>query len=338
MSYYLGLAANTVNGSRNGARSGAQTLCLLAAPLTALVLRALRDGPKQQSELRREAGSPAQTTLRAQFKRLVEIGALEKHRRNRFPGVLEYELTETGRELLFVADVLERWLQLAPDGPLPLGSGPAKAAVKALAEGWSTTILRVLGAVPQSLTELDGAIADLNYPTLERRLAALRLTSLVKAQPGNGAGTPYAVTDWLRRGIGPIAAAARWERRHLPQAAPPIAQLDAEAAFLLAVPLLRPPKGVLGSCRLAAEIPNGRKRNFAGVVVEVLSDGRTEPRGTQLDRYSDAWALGSSSAWLNAIIEHEVDRLELGGDSRLARILVEGLHDALFRPTDGHRP
>ena len=46
-------------------RSGAQTLVLLAAPLNVLILRAFADGAKQQAELRRKAGSPAQSTLRA---------------------------------------------------------------------------------------------------------------------------------------------------------------------------------------------------------------------------------------------------------------------------------
>ncbi len=49
-----------------------------------------------------------------------------------------------------------------------------------------------------------GVISSLSYPSLERRLAAMRLAGLIEARPGNGRGTPYAVTDWLRRGI------ARW--------------------------------------------------------------------------------------------------------------------------------
>lgn len=324
------MTANTVNGSGNGngARSGAQTLILLAAPLNVFILRGLADGPKQQTELRRATGSPAQTTLRAQLLRLGEIGAIDKHHRNRFPGVLEYELTVPGRELLFVLDVLARWLDKAPDGPLTLGSNAAKAAIKALAEGWSTTMLRALAAGALSLTELDRLIAALNYPSLERRLGAMRLAGQIEAQPGNGRGTPYAVTEWLRQGVAPLAAAARWERHHLPQITAPIGRLDMEAALLLAVPLLRLPPELSGSCRIAAEVPNG-KRRFAGAMVDV-EEGKIASCSTKLQGNPDAWGLGSTSAWLSAMLEHDLDRLELGGDCRLVRALIDGLHRSLF--------
>jgi DNA-binding HxlR family transcriptional regulator len=311
-------------------RSGAQTLTMLALPLTGLILRALSEGPKEQGELRRDAGSPAQSTLRTQLKKLAEIGAIAKHRRNRFPGVLEYELSTAGSDLLFVAAVMERWLDGAPDGPLPLGGNPAKAAVKALAEGWSTTMLRALAAGPLSLTELDRVIGSLSYPSLERRLSGMRLAGQVESRAGNGRGTPYAVTDWLREGVAPIAAAARWERRHLPEATAPIARLDAEAAFLLALPLLQLPAELCGTCRMAVEIPSGKVRRMAGVMVEV-EEGRVASCATQLQGTPDAWVLGSPVAWLNAVVERDGDRLELGGDCDLARALLDGLYETLFK-------
>ena len=323
------MAATTVNGSGNGARSGAQTLVLLAAPLNILILRALSVGRKQQAELRQEAGSPAQTTLRAQLKKLTEIGAIEKHRRNHFPGVLEYELTAAGRDLLFVVDTLENWLESAPEGRLPLGGNAAKAAIKALAESWSSTMIRALSARPLSLTELDRVIGSLSYPALERRFAAMRLAGLVEARQGEGRGTPYGVTDWLRQGVAPLAAAARWERRHLPQGTPSIGRFDVEAAFLLTVPMLRPPSELSGSCRLAAELSDGKKRRLAGVVVEV-KNGAVESCTTSLSGDVDAWTLGSSIAWLNAVIEASTDGLELGGNGAFSRALIEDLHGTLF--------
>jgi DNA-binding HxlR family transcriptional regulator len=298
-----------------------------------LILQALADGPRRQAELRRAAGSPAQTTLRAQLKRLMEIGAIERRRLNRFPGVLEYELTAAGKELLPVLDAVERWLAMSPDGPLALGSGEAKAAIRALADGWSTKMLRALAACPLSLTELDSVISSLSYPALERRLAAMRLAGLIAARPGNGRGTPYEVTDLLRQGIAPLTAAARWERRNLPMATAPIGQLDTETAFLLAVPMLQPPAELSGSCRLATETSNDGKRRLAGVVVEVTK-GTIGSCVTSLQGNADAWALGSPAAWLDAVIERDTDRLEVGGDCSLAGALLDGLHETLF----GGRP
>lgn len=323
------MTENSVNGSRNGARSGAQTLVLLAAPLSSSILRALADGSKQQAELQRITDAPAQTTLRAQLRKLADLGAIEKHRRNRFPGVLQYELTRAGRDLLFVVGTLESWLGNAPEGPRPLGGNAAKAAIKAFAEGWSTTMLRALAAGPRSLTELDGIIGSLSYPSLERRLAAMRLASQVEARPGNGRGTPYAVTDWLRRGMAALAAAARWERRYRPQTTAPIGRLETEAAFLLTVPLLDLPAELSGSCRMAIEIAGGERRRLAGVTVEVRS-GRITACVTRLQGEADAWALGSPGAWLDAVIERDSDRLELGGDCRLARAAIDSMNQTLF--------
>lgn len=323
------MAADTVNGSGNGARSGAQTLVLLAAPLNVLILRALAEGAKRQVELRKEAGSPAQTTLRAQLKRLQEADAIETHRRNRFPGVLEYELTVAGRDLLFVADTLECWLGQAPDGPLSLGGNAAKAAIKALAEGWSTTMLRALAAGPLSLTELDRVIGALTYPSLERRLAAMRLAGHVEARSSNGRGTPYALTAWARQGIAPLAVAARWERRHMPRDTAPIGRVDVEAAFLLSVPLLSLANDVSGSCRMAVEIAGGKERRLAGVLVRI-ENGQVESCTSRLQGTPDAWALGSVAAWLEAMIEADMDRIEPGGDGRLARALLDSLHRTLF--------
>lgn len=324
------MGAKPVNGSGNRARSGAQTLLLLAAPLNVAILRALESGPKQQIELRRASGSPAQTTLRAQLKRLVEIGTIEKHRRNRFPGVLEYELTKGGRELLAVAAILERWLGRSPEAALALGSSAAKAAIKALAEGWTTTMLRSFAARSLSLTELDRVIASLSYPSLERRLSALRLAGLVEAQRVNGRGTPYKVTVWLRESIAPLAAAARWERRYLSQNTAPVGRLDIEAMFLLAVPLIDSSEELTGTCRIAAEINNGDKQRLAGAMVG-LRDGHVASCTTQLQGDPDAWALGSTAAWLTAVLDHDVDGLELGGDCGLARSLLDALHGRLFR-------
>jgi len=302
---------------------------MLATPLNVLLLRALAEGTSRQTDLRRAAGMPAQTTLRAHLRKLVESGALVKQRHDDFPGALELELTGAGRDLLGVMATLEAWLAAAPDGRLALGDPPAKAAIKALAEGWSSTILRALAAKPLSLTELDRVISSLNYPTLERRLGAMRLVGQIEARPGGGRGRPYAVTAWLRQGVAPIAAATYWEHRHRVGAAPPFGRLDAEAAFLLSVPLLQLPGKLSGSCRLAVEISNGRKHTMAGVVVDAKA-GRVVSCTTRLQGHPDAWTSGSPAAWLAALIDADPGALELGGDTSLARAVLDGLHRALF--------
>jgi DNA-binding HxlR family transcriptional regulator len=323
------LTASGANGNGSPARSGTRALGLLAKPLSGAILQKLAEAPIRLIDLRRECGSPAQTTLRAHLRELETLRTIAKQRRNQFPGALEYELEPRGAELLFVLEVLERWLQRAPDGPLEFGTRGAKAATKALVEGWSSTMIRALAAGPLSLTELDGVIAGLNYPSLERRLAAMRLTGQVVACRGEGNGTPYAATEWLRHGIAPLAAAARWERRHLPEQTAPVTRSDAEAAFLLTLPLLHFSPDLSGSCRLGIEMLGTKGRRLVGAMAHV-EQGQIRRCTVQLERQADAWATGSAGSWLNAVVGSDADGLQLGGDQRLARALLEGLHQILF--------
>ena len=307
---------------------------MLAVPLNVLILHALADGTRQQGELRREVGSPAQSTLRTQLRRLVTIGALEKHRRNRFPGTLEYSLTAAGHDLLFVVDILERWLARSPDGPLTLESPTGKSIVKCVADSWSSTILRWLASGPLSLTDLDRIVGSLSYPAIERRLSTMRVTGLIEGrQQDRSRTTPYAITPWLRESVGPLAAAIRWERTYLPRATTPLARLDVETSLLLAAPLLRLVDDRSGSCRLAVEVSRSGARPIAGVVLE-LRAGQPHSCSTELRASSDASVLGSPAAWLRAVIDGEAHGLELSGDRDLARSVLLSMHASLFGSED----
>ena len=322
------MAGNTVNGGGDGARSGAQTLLLLAVPLVPRILRALADGPAQRVQLLHKTGFPAQTTLRAQLTRLHRLGAMKKTRRNLFPGTLEYELTATGHDLRAVAEMLERWLE---QRALTLESSAAKVAIKALAQGWSTAMLGALAVRPLSLTELSRTIVSLSYPSLERRLTALRLAGLVKAQAGDARSRPYEVTEWAREGIGPIAAATRWERRHLPQPTAPFARLEVEAFFVLSVPLLTANPKASGSCRLAMELSSDGERRLAGVVARI-ERGKVVECTPGLQGGVDAWAGGSATAWLEAIVGGDLGGIERGGDAQLVGGAIRALHRRLCAP------
>lgn len=318
----------------SGTRASVRGLSLLAVPLNVSILTALAEGPKRLIDLRREAGAPPQTTLRKHLRALAEIGVVQKRREDAFPGALEYELGPAGPELTEVAAVLGDWLVESPHDSLALGEPRAKGAITALVEGWGTHMLRALAARPLALTELDDLISGVSYPSLERRLAAMRLAGLVEAVPGPGRGTPYAVTEWARQAVGPITATARWEQRHLRERARPLTKHDVEAAFLLAVPMLRLPADLSGACRLSMEVQNGKGPTLAGVLVDV-EEGRIASCGSRLEGKAAAWASGSGPAWLRAVIARETDSLEVGGDLQLARSFLDDLHETLFRIRPG---
>jgi DNA-binding HxlR family transcriptional regulator len=312
-------------------RAGTHALNLLSVPLNVHVLKALEEEPTSLIDLRRAVGSPPQTTMRSHLGNLTQPGILERKRQREFPGSVDYELARPGRELLNVAEVLQVWLADSPQGPLTLGSIAAKGTVKALVEGWSSSIVRALAARPLSLTDLNRLISGLNYPSLERRLAAMRLAGQIEAQPGKSRATPYAVTDWLRRSVAPLAAAARWERQYMPEQTKPIARIDIESAFLLAVPLVTLASATGGSCRFAVEVRNGgHEPALAGVQVG-LRAGRVASCVARLEGQVDTSVSGTASSWMRAVIEADIEGLEVGGEPTLGWDLLGGLHEALFR-------
>lgn len=310
-------------------RAGGQTLTLLSTPRNFLILRSLAEGTKGQLDLRRDAGAPAQSTLRSSLETLEKTGAIERRRRDSFPGTLEYDLTEAGRELLGVAASLERWLATAPREPIELGSSQAKAAIKGLVEGWCASVLTTLAAGPLSLTELDKRIAAISYPTLGRCLDTMRLAEQLEVGERSPKGTPYALTDWLRHGLTPLALAARWEHRHGPDGVDAIRHDDIDGALLLGGPLFRLSGKVSGVCQLAVKIPDGKKQRRSLGFVEVKS-GKIGFRGVYPQVKPDAWASGTLDTWFATVIDADPTGLRMSGDRNLAKAVFDGVHAALF--------
>lgn len=177
-------------------RSGSHALALLAIPLNGTLLDQLSDGPMRLAELRRPNDSAPESTVRARLRGLETDGLTTRRAHKRSPGMVDFALTTAGRDLLVVIAALEDWLGLAPEGPVAFGSAVAKSAIKALEGGWSSTITANLAGGSQSLSELSYSIADVGYPTLDRRLTAMRRAGQVRACPGESRGIPYEVTEW----------------------------------------------------------------------------------------------------------------------------------------------
>lgn len=313
-------------------RAGGTVLSLLAGPLCAPILRAHLEGPLRLPDLRERIGGAAQTTLRGQVGNLRSIGALERHVRSGMPYTVENELTDTGRGILDVADMVEGWLSRAPQGPIAFGSESAKGAIRALVAGWGSTMLRALAARPLSLTELDGVISEISYPSLERRLSAMRAARQVEMVTSeDSAAKPYTVTEWTRQAVGPLVAAGRCECEHLAGATDPLTRIDIEAAFLLAVPLVALPASVSGACLLAV---NAKKdgdapaERLTGIEVE-LEQGEVVSCISKLESEPRAWATGTVDSWVGAILAGGADGLRFGGDAELVRSLVESMHLSL---------
>jgi DNA-binding HxlR family transcriptional regulator len=282
------------------------------------------------AELRKATGLPAQTTLRGHLSNLVDLGVVQKRPTQQMPYAVENELTLLGHGLLDVAARLEDWLQNAPDGPIPLESAAAKGAIKALVDGWESKMMRALAARPLSLTQLDRLISDFSYPALERRLASMRLAGLVEGHRGQGGGTPYSVTEWARLGVAPLAAASHCERVHMSKDSAPVTQIDIEAAFLLATPLVGLASDTAGFCQLEVEASPGVVPRPAGVQVTV-EHGRVVSCVSRLQPSPAVYAAGTALKWFHAVKDGRVKELRFGGSGNLAEDVVGGLHSAFAK-------
>jgi len=310
-------------------RAGGQILTLLCASRTFLILRSLADGPKAQLALRRDTGSMAKSTLRGHLKELETAKAVAKRQGDSPSGRFEYELTRPGEELLEVAASLERWLADSPGGPLDLDSAPAKAAVKSLVDAWLAQMVAPLAERPLSLTELDKRLTTISYPMIERRLEAMRLTEQVDAGTRESAGTRYAVTDWVRRGLAPLTLGARWEQRNQPELADPVSREDIEEAVAIVSPLSRVPAELSGICQLAVRVgEDGDRRRFLGAIE--AKDGAISFGAVYPQRRPDAWASATADTWFSTLVDADTAGLKLSGDRELARTVFDRLREALF--------
>jgi hypothetical protein len=231
-----------------------------------------------------------------------------------------------GEQFLYVAFILERWLRNSPDGPLELGPTGAEA-IASLVCCWSATVTHALASEPMTLTELDRAVQILSYETVEEHVEAMERVGQVEALPGDGEAR-YALTDWMREGFAPIAAAARMELHYPePDVAPPD-MLDVDAAFELTLPLVELPDGLRGSPRLAVRVP-GSPTALVGATAEI-QDGRVVSSSPLLDRKPRTWISGTAREWLDTLVDPPSLQLEFGGDLKLIEGMLVGLHETLF--------
>ncbi|MGH2975506.1 MAG: winged helix-turn-helix transcriptional regulator [Solirubrobacterales bacterium] len=239
-------------------RVGGRALLLLADSVSVSILRLLAEAPLESTELINRLENVSRSTCFDRLRDLEELSLILREKRPSVPPSAECRLSDSGRGLLHVADLLEAWLARAPDGPLELGDPSAAAAIKALALGWGSTMLRWLAEQPRSLSELEQLVDDLGYRKLERAAHSLVETGLAERVAVNGRLNPYTVTAWAREAVTPLAAAVRWERRELPERSAPVTATDAEGGLLLARPIVDLPPD------LAAMAEDGSASLYAG--------------------------------------------------------------------------
>lgn len=324
------------NGAAEGgfrARAGALTLLYLASPMERSVLLTLLAEATTGAQVLDDLEAPDlddPATIAAIFN---DSYLLEPADPDHPPGApigpdTMLQPTPAGREVPVVGTVLQHWLNGCPDGPVELGpeAGPVLAP---LLTGWCSMVTHALAAKPLTALETHDEIQVLDLDTVEARIESMEEAGQVEALPGPDGEPRYAVTEWLRMGIAPLAAAARMELRHPPGDTAAVAALDVEASFLLTLPLLELPANLSGSCSLAVELDEGVTGSPAGVTAQI-EGGRVATCERRLDDDADAWATGSAGEWLDTLIEGDPEGVRSGGEDRLAGQLLQELHTTLF--------
>ncbi|HET8639303.1 MAG TPA: hypothetical protein VFL89_03545 [Solirubrobacterales bacterium] len=312
--------------------AGEQALSCLGAPVSFGILTALAEKAYDPEGLRRAAGSPPTSTMRVYMRDLEDMRLVRRTREKKFPGATLCEITPAGAQLLRVGEVLDRWLEESPHGPMSLGTPAAKSNVQALIGGWSIYAIRALAAKPLRLTDLQRFVAGISYPKLGRRLDAMSHVGLLdRYREAGTAGTFLKATPWLRRAPAPLALGIAWEGKWAPDLAAPIKRADIEALFLLLVPLLEMPPSMSGVFRLVVDLQEGGQRDFGGVSIRVDA-GKVISCTTRMQAVPTTSISGDLPAWINWIAFREQKGLTIEGNGDQARSLGTRIRKAVAGP------
>jgi hypothetical protein len=233
-----------------------------------------------------------------------------------------------GEERAFATAALESWLGECPSGPLSLGPD-AKRVLRALAGGWSSRAIHAVALGPANSAELTLRIGAPRARAVAGALRAMREVGLVESVSVPAGRDIVVPTVWLRRAIGPLAAAARLEIAEPPRGAAPIDPQDVEAAFRLGLSLLLElDEDFSHLCRLTVAMPE-RGVPLAGVAVQ-LELGEIVMVTADLRIHSETWASGSPLAWIETLIDPTDPKLAVSGNLEVLLALLHGLHEELF--------
>ncbi|HEU4906670.1 MAG TPA: hypothetical protein VFT19_11240 [Solirubrobacterales bacterium] len=307
-------------------RAGAKTVRMLSDPLQVQIIRVMAGGFNALSVpegYTGEEGPRRRLPRRPEPEPRGPEGELHDHDK-------KYAITPTGLARVPVAGAIELWLLKASGGAISYSDSDPRAepAIELLADAWGSGLAHAIAAGPADRQELIAG-CEWSPRSAKRLLARLRRAGMVEAATTPAGAPAHAATEWLRRGIGPLAFAARVERSDPPEEAKPVDALDVEAAMLLVAPLLRLDEDLSGACRLAVRLGEPGQRQPVGVTLRV-GEGRVLSCERGLDPDAGAEAVGELAPWFTALIDRRTKRLRFDGDRRLARAVVAEFSRALF--------
>jgi len=163
---------------------------------------------------------------------------------------------------------------------------------------------------------------EVTYHDIRQARRSLAEARIIEPVHSFGRGQPYALTPWGRSAVGPLAAAAKWERDFLVGGSGAFTPAEGETLLLLALSLIGVlPGGLSGTCSLGL---------YEGHGIRVIVDGGRIV--SSIPETADGCACrvsGTPSAWLEALLDGRRSGLEMSGSAMsLAAMLTAGLQEA----------
>jgi DNA-binding HxlR family transcriptional regulator len=306
---------------------GSETLRLLGYPAVRELLADLARRSRRPGHLDREH-EVASSTLHRHLPELLAIGAISRRVVPGPPRQVFYGLGPAGPEL---CRLLAAWLALLPAAP---GAGADWRAALGFAEAWAAGLVQALFDGPLTLPEIEVALAPApGAPTthqLRRLVASATAAGFLHAE-GPRAAERHALAERGRYAVGELAAAARFERLHMPALAVPVTAADVVGALRSHLPLLELPAGIEGICEFAIDADPGQGGPVAMAWAQV-GGGRVVASGAgPPPRPAASWARGGIEDWIRAVIEHRPGGLRAAGERALGRAVIDALHARLYR-------
>lgn len=282
------------------------------------VVLATCESERRPCDLRHRRGV-ARTTLYNHVAQLFTLGIVVKRESPGPPWRVFYELGPNGAE--FYA-LLRAWADTL--GYLPNASWNAPLH---FAEAWAA------GVVP---TLVGGSLTKAQVIALcSHRATGAQVERLLRQLYGEGflirCGHRYTIADAARHAIGELAAAARFERRHMHADAASITVTDGINALRGALPLVTLPGYADGLCEFvvrATEVDPGPRAAACWAEIRagrvIASDTGNAPSATT------TWAQGTIEDWLAAIIDRRAALLRPAGERRLGNGVIHELHAQLY--------
>jgi DNA-binding HxlR family transcriptional regulator len=310
-------------------------LSLLCSEDNRSILHALSRRPMSQHQLKAWLVVASATSLHRHLRVLLNATVVERRETRGARLRVQYELTSAGRALVAVLGIATRWLRRHPERRLEPTSPVGWRAFGALVEAWELGLVRAIVEQPRSSADLDTAVGGLGADKMERQLARLAGAEILRRGRDPSGVARHSLSDWGRLGIGVLAAAARWERAHVPMLATPVTVADATAGLIGTLPLASLPSNASGICALTVVVdPSDGLSPRAGAVWARVRRGRIlscavgPAPGPPI-----AWAQGSIDAWFEALIDGRSSTVQTGGEPDLSACLRQ-LHARLYAADD----